>query len=353
MMWLVGNGIHIMRFKGFFKIIIPESLRNLIRYLLSYPGLWFRLRLNYAYDRKRYWKYSTADSSLDRRVNLEAWIMGDYHKIEKALALRSPRPGFGKAVVGRLANNLEAYINLYGKDDVCTTANNVLSEYLEFNERNGLYDNLLRERVEKLNITSISQSCDLNQGGTLLVGKKEILKNSLMDLSKFFDSRYSIRQFDSKPVSRELIERAVLLARKTPSVCNRQSWKVYAFSEPELRNKVIACQKGNRGFGDQIQTILIVTSNLETFYSIGERNQCWIDGGMFSMSLVYSLHSLGLGSICLNWSVEKKADYDLHKVASIPDSEVIIMLIGVGYLPESLTVAESHRKPVEEILVCK
>ena len=145
--------------------------------------------------------------------------------------------------------------------------------------------------------------------------------------------------------------KAVRMARKTPSVCNRQSWKVYAYSDPVLLEKVVECQKGNSGFGDQIKAILVVTSNTETFFSIGERNQCWIDGGMFSMSLVYSLHSLGLGSICLNWSVEKATDENLHQVASIPDSEAVIMMIGIGFLPKTLRVAQSHRKPLEELLI--
>ncbi len=55
---------------------------------------------------------------------------------------------------------------------------------------------------------------------------------------------------------------------------------------------------------------------------------------MFSMSLVYGLYSLGLGTFCLNWSVKNKQDKQLKMIAGIPDSDLVIMMITVGYLPE-------------------
>jgi nitroreductase len=143
------------------------------------------------------------------------------------------------------------------------------------------------------------------------------------------------------------------MAQKTPSVCNRQSSKVYVFSKAEDKQKVLSYQNGNRGFGDQASKVLIVTSNLEHFVSAGERNQCWVDGGMFSMSLVYALHSLGLGTCCLNWSVERQADQELRQVAGISDAEAVMMMIAVGHLPETLKVAQSPRKPLRDVLVLK
>lgn len=330
---------------------MPKPLKRLLRFILMYPGYWLRLHQNYAYDRQRFGKYSSADSGLNRQIQLQSWVVADYHKIEKALSLRSPRPGFGVVVVSRLVDNLEHYINDYEIDEFCVTAINVLIEYINFNARNGLDSFDLSQKVNGFSSLLEYERYNTGQGGTTQINRNEILRQSCLDLEGFFKSRHSIRQFSDEPVPRELVEKSILLARKTPSVCNRQSWKVYAFSDAQLLEKVVECQKGNGGFGDQIKTILVVTSNTETFFSIGERNQCWVDGGMFSMSLVYALHSLGLGSICLNWSVEKAADEDLHRIALIPESEAVIMLIGIGFLPEKLSVAQSYRKPVEEILI--
>lgn len=72
---------------------------------------------------------------------------------------------------------------------------------------------------------------------------------------------------------------------------------------------------------------------------------------MFSMSLVYGLHSLGLGTCYLNWSVKNKQDKELKMIAGIPDSDLVIMMITVGYLPEEFKVAQSPRKPLKEVLI--
>ena len=71
------------------------------------------------------------------------------------------------------------------------------------------------------------------------------------------------------------------------------------------------------------------------------------------MSLIYALHSLGLGTCCLNWSVTRERDLALRKDAKIDHSESIIMMIAVGNLPDNFSVANSSRKPVEEILVLR
>jgi nitroreductase len=55
--------------------------------------------------------------------------------------------------------------------------------------------------------------------------------------------------------------------------------------------------------------------------------------------LVYALHSLGLGTCCLNLSVEYKRDQALKQSADIPDTELIMIMIAVGNLPERLKVA--------------
>jgi nitroreductase len=169
----------------------------------------------------------------------------------------------------------------------------------------------------------------------------------------FFERRYSIRQFAPDDVDMCLIEKAVVMAQKTPSVCNRQSAKVYVFSQQEDKQKVLSYQNGNRGFGDQASKVLIVTSDLQHFMSVGERNQCWIDGGMFSMSLVYALHSLGLGTCCLNWSVESQVDQALREAVGIPESEAVMMMLAVGHLPDKLKVAQSPRKNIKDVMVVK
>jgi nitroreductase len=187
---------------------------------------------------------------------------------------------------------------------------NVLGAYNEFNTAHGISDPNLVAEVDRLR-RSIESTSPCTSGGVTHLRRVDILQSAKMDLSRFFASRHSIRQFADEPVSIDLVRRAVDMALHTPSVCNRQAWKVY-----------------------------------------GERNQAWIDGGMFAMSFVLALHSLGLGTCCLNWSVEQKTDIALRAEAAIPDSEVIIMLLAIGHIPPELNVAASVRQKFSLLVEC-
>ena len=141
------------------------------------------------------------------------------------------------------------------------------------------------------------------------------------------------------------------MAQWTPSVCNRQAWRVYCFHDPDAKRAVLAHQNGNAGFGHQASWVFVITCDVANFVSVGERNQAWVDGGMFAMSLLYAIHSLGLGACALNWSKEKEDDRALRRTAGIDDRDVIIMLAAVGHLPEKLRVAHSVRKDLNEVMI--
>src|SRR3546814_8739546 len=81
-----------------------------------------------------------------------------------------------------------------------------------------------------------------------------------------------------------------------------QASYVYCLQSREIIDRALSLQNGNRGFGHEIPCLLILCTDLSAFDTAGERYQHWIDGGMFSMSLVWALHALGYSSCCLNWS---------------------------------------------------
>ena len=359
----IDNRLKNLKFqsKQAIRTVIPSHIRRKIYHWLWTPlKKWQRrvmfvpnLIFNYFYDLKRFLRWSSANNKINTQTQLRALITMDYHRIEKGLALKEPRVGFGKDVIQRLLSDLPNYIEKYGFDETAQITLNTLFAYYEFNLKHGLKDDLLHQTLVALRDQTPSNDDFVKVGGVIKISKQSILEQAQQDLQNFFQSRYSIRHFASDEVDIKLIEQAVRMAQKTPSVCNRQSSKVYVFSKDEDKRKVLSYQNGNRGFGEQVSKVLVVVSDLENFTKIGERNQCWIDGGMYAMSLVYALHSLGLGTCCLNWSVENHVDKALKKATGIKDSESVIMMIAVGHLPEELKVAQSPRKKVDEVLVIK
>lgn len=306
-----------------------------------------RLKKAYLQDKKRFAKYSFFGKSKTKR-HYQADLIFYYHKIEKGLSLSNPRVGFGEDTVRHLILILENYLEEYGWDDISICALNTLISYHSFNKKNNLNLPDLYIKLEQLRKT-IPDEKHVDAGGIRELKREEIDKSTI-NFKDFAYSRYSIRNFAPGDVSLEIIKEAVYIAQKTPSVCNRQTSKVYVYSNEKLKEEILSYQNGNAGFGTDASKILIVTSELKDYRGITERNQPFIDGGMYSMSLIYALHSLGVGTCPLNLMITKEKENRLKKVAKISDSEVLLMMIAVGNLPSELNVAYSNRRRIEEVM---
>ena len=189
------------------------------------------------------------------------------------------------------------------------------------------------------------------------VAQNSPVKDVLIDFpiyrsySDFFKSRTSIRNFSEKHVSEELIYEAVNIAKFTPSVCNRQPWKIKILSSKNEKKIALDYQNGNAGFGYQADKIVIIGADLRSFVSIIERNECFIDLGMFSMSLILALKEQGLGSCCLNWCVATQVDEQLHEELDLPDWFKIGYLLAVGYPEENTMTATSPRRDTSDFFI--
>lgn len=170
-------------------------------------------------------------------------------------------------------------------------------------------------------------------------------------LATFLESRHSVRSYDpDRPVDRAVIEEAVRLAGTAPSVCNRQAARAYYFDDRADIARVLSVHEGSAGFGKLLPGLFVVTYDLRAFEAPRERNQGWIDGGLFAMTLLLSLHGLGLGAIPLNWSRRNEASDLLREKAAIPEHENIVMLVGVGHPAPEHRVARSARRPLAQVL---
>jgi nitroreductase len=334
--------------KKFIWKITPGWLHHTIRSAFFFT----RLLPNYAYDLFRFLRLSGINKSNNYREERAARITMFYHQIEKGLSLKATRPAFGMAVLPQLLGLLDEYFRDHGAHAPGTTAMAALREYLAFNESMGVSVPAVAGPYQRLLATypEVQAAIVQSAAGAVHVLKRDISPLQALDFPAFFGSRHSIRHFSGGNVNDDQIRRVAELARKTPSVCNRQSSRLHDFRDPTTVEKILALQAGNRGFGDQASGVVIVTSDLRAFVDPGERNQCWIDGGMYAMSILLAFHHLGLGTCCLNWSKERGTDTALRKLVPIAEHEAVIMVIAYGTLPDELNVAMSPRLPVSDIL---
>jgi nitroreductase len=334
-------------------LAVLDQLPRAIRAPIGFAVWTTYLLANYAYDLRRFLRWSGVGGRGRSRTTTCARITIESHRLEKALALRGPHASHGARSARGLLRQLEAYVDRFGTDTSVRVAVNVLAAYAAPSGDSSPDSADLAPGIERLQHRLAWAGPHDPRGGTLCVRRAEIHAAARHDLVAFFEHRHSIRDFAEGDVDLTLIAAAVQMAQKTPSVCNRQSTRVYVFGDPASKAVLLAHQGGSRGFGERASQVLVVTSDLRHFVTVGERNQCWCDGGMFAMSLVYALHSLGLGTCCLNWCVDSHQDRKLRRAAGIGDPEAIIMMIAIGLLPEELRVAQSPRKALDEVMVVR
>lgn len=322
------------------KIILP----NKIICLVNYSRKFFK---SYVYDIRRYLKYSTTMKSPKSIGQLESRIIAHYHIIEKGLSLRETRLGYGENIINSLVELLKKYkLYKYPEDkEAYKSAISALNSYISFHEEN---NHPMEEFKKTLRMLSNFKNC--KYGGIKVFEKREIIKYGKDNFGNMALHRFSIREFSDKPVELKKIIEAIKISQKSPSVCNRQSSRLYIIQDKKMKNQILNLQNGNRGFGHLADKILIVTSDLQSFDSIQERNQAFIDSGIFTMSLLYSLHYKGLGACTLNWCVDIQKDKKLRKIAKINESENIILMIAIGNLPDMIKVTISTRKNINDII---
>lgn len=330
--------------KNLIKKIAPKYLIN------TYRSLKFKRKIknDFMYDYKRYIKNYA--SILNTKEGLQAFLIKEYHAIEKGLALRKPKPGFGELRISMLVDNLKLYINKYGADSTANITLKTLKEYLEFDNQFNDQENKVISKIESV-LSEFNDTNSADLGGTKNVFKSDILSTLNFDFSAFVRSRHSTRDFTDVPVETDILLKAIDDARFTPSVCNRQAWKVYVVScdNKELKDSFLNVQNGNKGFGEHISSLIVITGKISSFFEY-ERNQVFVDGGMFAMSVLYSLHSNGLGTCCLNTSYTAERNEEFKKVVQMDEDCVPIMFIAVGNLKDNYKVAISQRKSLDEIV---
>ena len=168
--------------------------------------------------------------------------------------------------------------------------------------------------------------------------------------SAFFSSRHSVRNFDPERVpSDDELTRGVELARNTPSVCNRQPYRVHWYRDRSEIEAILRIQNGATGFAHVVPALGVVTARRAMFVGPDERNQRWVDGGLFAMTLVWAFHALGLSTCMLNWALPGVSSAKLREVADIPQGEDIVVLIALGYAKEGARVARSEKRGTSDL----
>jgi nitroreductase len=335
------------KMKTLIKKIFPQSFYIYIREKVRYT----RLVKSYLYDLNHYFKYSMNIED-NAEGKLISKIILDTHVIEKGLTMPEPKLGFGSARLNILIDNILLCIHYHSiKNPQLTHALSVLQEYYDFHKK---YDFELPEKdIKKFNALirlKESKSISVTQRNQLSITRDEYFSQAKGDFLQFSQSRSSIRNYSDKLISDEILHQAIDLARNTPSACNRQAVRVHLYQDKKMISNILAIQGGNRGFGHLAEFLIAITFKPDVYFEQGERNSGHVDGGMYSMNMLYALHANKLAACVLNAAHTPEKDIKIRTVSYIPEDEVFVTFIVGGIPPEKFNIARSYRYPLEHIL---
>lgn len=294
----------------------------------------------------RFEKYAYVDCQCTDWEQFRASITRLYHTIEKGLAYIDFRPGFGKENIEQLLQSLHQYAE-HGYD--CTAefygaALSCLEAYISKNKAHGLDLKELEARIAQL------PGASNGLGGVIEISAP--VEPEKMNFKELMSSRHSIRHFSAQRVDSDALADAVRTAQYTPSACNRQGWKTRIIQDKNTVAGILANQNGNKGFGNEIDQLIIITADLRAQQRNREVFQAYIDGGMYAANILNALHYKGIGSVPLSAALTSEQERNVRQLLAMDDAEVLILIIGVGnYPPGSILTTRSERR-FEPIQTC-
>ena len=267
-------------------------------------------------------------------------IIRQYHRVEKSLGKIPYNSSRGYRPVNKLMFLLEKYeIENDIKDIQFYVGIRVLNQFFSKNKD---YKSELYKRLKKLDKYNKEIKTGIEN-----TSKSYFINNSSKNFENLAKSRKSIRYFSTEKVDINLIKKALDISKKTPSVCNRQGWYTWVVSNPNLINHFRKIHNGFSNKNQNLKTLLVITFDKNVFDYPLERNQGYTDAGLYAMSVMYSLTSLGIASCPLNSNLLIKPKKEFKKMIGIPNNFTIAMFIAVGnYLDDNISPI-SYRYSVE------
>lgn len=315
--------------------------------IYSLPGFITFNREQYAVLRGRRNYYRNLKK--DRASHVE--LRRNIHRLEKGMIMQPRRPIFARDYIAETIDFYEQAVTQCAVDATSIDqtemewAHNVLREYFALVKHGDVMVDAARERFTATLTTFTPKNNDKKSPFERKQGAKSVV--SYDDLMTLAMQRRSVRWFAKKKVPRDLIDKALLVGRQSPTACNRLPYEFKIFDDPKMVKKVAGIPFGAVGYSHQIPTIIVVTGKLDSYFSPRDRHAMYVDASLASMGFMYALETLGLSSSVINWPDFEPLEAKMQKTLQLDTSERVIMLIAVGYADENGGIPFSQKKSLE------
>lgn len=317
-------------------------MRNPFKYIEKFTDF---LR-EYITDMLVFMRYNNYSPFEDRNGKLFYQSIILSHTIEKGLSLREPRPLFGRDKIKVILENLRVYNKNYSEFPL-GMAHGALQDYCSFNLLYTTKKDQFLEEIKHYLDSEINPITERTGGIKNIMFPPSFAKENSI---AFLKSRASCRMFVPDPLPIAQINKVIGIAQAAPSQCNRQSVRLHFYQNRKQIADLLKLQGGSVGFSDDVGNLFIITSEITAWGGPQQRNQLYIDGGIYAMMLMLALHAEGIASCPLHLGFTNSVENDIKLAGNIPSNQKLIMMLAIGKTLESIiTVAKSPRRKVSDI----
>ena len=285
------------------------------------------------------------------KSSAEFFLRHNIHALEKGLCFRPLRKVFA---IGYIKQTTEIYKS-YTQYNV-TLDEDEMNQYKWFTDILNKYFSVTESHPEIDTARKIFDSVDSNFLDKVPLSipykRKFGVKSSISydEFLKLAKQRRSVRWFEQKSVPRELIDKALLAARLSPTACNRQpiKYRIFDGTDPSLLRKIVKLPMGTAGFDKNIPAMAIVVGTIKAYRGERDKHAIYIDGSLSAMSFLFALETLGLSSVICNWSDLEPREVAMQKALKLEYYERPIMTIAFGYPDMDSHVAFSGRRKLDD-----
>lgn len=272
------------------------------------------------------------------------------HSLEKGLSYRNARV-FGRSKAEDLMGRLEKSSSETRESSAFAIGVEVLrswSDFIKSREGDDVHAASIRGRLDALVDMDTPWDCGFVAG---VASANHLDSSSWKELpfEDFVRGRHSTRRFTDLPVSDDDLQLCIELAMRSPSACNRQMVGLRVFDDPQAKELLYRTLHGTGGIDFDTCRLAVVTFDARSLDFYGERNQGYLNAGLFAMTLVYALQWKGIGSCLLQFGNTFAEEKVLADGLSLQPGERIAVGIAFGVPEPDGVVPASIRRDVSEV----
>jgi nitroreductase len=350
--------------QNFFSITYIKTIFNFINliifFFVSRLGIisaFFMSFINFSFIREQHAVTSGIYKFYYRSIKKINWslIRRNTHRIEKGLIMKPQKKIFALNYIEETVNE---YLKLEKNNENhtvkwCTDILDTFFNTIQLNDKTKKLKNKFDNHKLKFEIPfdNDDKRNNHNEKYTPYFKENYLSKVKYEDLYQLSVNRRSVRYFKPNKIDKNILDKALLIARQAPSACNRAPYKYIFFNDSNMASEIASIPFGTIGYSHQIPCLAVLVGDLSLFASSRDRHNIYVDSSLSAMSFIFALETLGLSSCCINWPDFLPLEIKMSKKLKLKSYERVIMLIAIGYADYQSKVCFSKKKELNEISI--